>query len=207
MNQSPNLKNDLLEPLSIILKLFIYSYKPIGTKISIYYNRIYIQEKGIFQGFVRTLLRDCKNDINIIFFPIMYACVKYLNPDNKSKFIHIFKRVLLGFDNLKETYQGNEIVYNIDQLKTIINHFTENTDDVSPNSFISTYDSVGGQIKQKTYDYLNTVWNESKLSIIFCLIHEIIDASTNIDIQRILLHTLEVYMEAIDTHVYNTIYQ
>lgn len=207
MNQSPNLKNDLLEPLSVIIKLFIYSYKPIGTKISIYYNRIYIQEKGIFQGFVRTMLRDCKNDINIILFPIMYACVKYLNTENTSKFIHIFKRVLIGFDNLKETYQGNEIIYNIDQLKTIINHFIENTQGVSPNSFISTYDSVGGQIKQKTYDYLNTVWNDSKISIIFCIINEIIDTSTNTDIHLILLHTLEVYMGAIDSHVYNTIYQ
>lgn len=208
MNQTPNIKNDLLEPLSVIIKLFIYSFKPIGTKISIYYNRLSIQEKGLFQGFVRTIMRDCKNDINIIIFPIMYACVKYLNSENKSKYLHIFKRVLIGFDNLKETYQGNEIVYNIDQLKTIITNFIDNNnEELSPISFLSTYESVGGQIKQKTYDYLNSVWNDSRISTIFYIIAEILDNSTNIDIQKILLHTLELYMDAIDNVVYNTIYQ
>ena len=207
MNQTPNIKNDLLEPLSVIIKLFIYSFKPIGTKISISYNRISIQEKGIFQGFVRTIMRDCKNDINIIIFPIMYACVKYLNGENKTKYLHIFNRVLIGFDNLKETYQGSEIVYNIDNLKTIITQFIGKLDEVSPISFLSTYESVGGQIKQKTYDYLNTVWTDSRISIIFYIINEILDTSTNLDIQKILLHILELYMEAIDSIVYNTIYQ
>ena len=35
-------KNDILDPLSVIVKLLIYYYKPIGTKISVGNNRIYI---------------------------------------------------------------------------------------------------------------------------------------------------------------------
>jgi hypothetical protein len=37
-------KNDTLDPLSVIIKLFIYAYKPVGTKISISNNKIQIQE-------------------------------------------------------------------------------------------------------------------------------------------------------------------
>ena len=75
-------KNDKLDPLSVIVKMFIYAYKPIGTKISIHNNRIYIQESGIWQGTVRTLYGDSKNDINIIFFPIVFACKNYLLNNN-----------------------------------------------------------------------------------------------------------------------------
>ena len=35
-----NNKTDLLDPLSVIVKLFIYSYKTVGTKISIKNNKL-----------------------------------------------------------------------------------------------------------------------------------------------------------------------
>ena len=60
-------KNDTLDPLSVIIKLFIYAHKSVGTKLSIGSNKIIIQEPGIFQGTVRKLCGDQKNDINIIF--------------------------------------------------------------------------------------------------------------------------------------------
>ena len=48
-------KNDILDPLSIIIKLFVYSYKPTGSKISIGNNRIYIQESTYIQGVLRKI--------------------------------------------------------------------------------------------------------------------------------------------------------
>ena len=65
-------KNDIMDPLSVIIKLFIYAYKPNGTKLSIGANKINIQEPGLFQGFMRKIYGDQKNDINIILFPIIY---------------------------------------------------------------------------------------------------------------------------------------
>ena len=60
-------KTDILDPLSVILKLYIYNFKPEGTKISVSNNKIVLQDIGIFQGSVRKILGDSKNDINIIF--------------------------------------------------------------------------------------------------------------------------------------------
>ena len=87
-------KNDTLDPLSIVIKLFIYAYKPIGTKISISNNRIYIQEIGVFQSTIRSLYRDSKNDINIIFLPIIYACKFYLAEENKHRYLLLFNKLL-----------------------------------------------------------------------------------------------------------------
>jgi hypothetical protein len=197
-------KNDILDPLSVIIKLFIYSYKPIGTKLSISYNKVNIQEVGIFQGTVRGFMGDCKNDINIIIFPILYSCVIYLTGDNKIRFYAIFERVLLSFDILKETYNGNEIIYNIDQLKTIISSFLNTTEEVNPSTLLSTYSSPGGLIKQNMYNHINTIWTPQRLSVLFGIILEILNTSST-DLIISLLNALSQYMSSIDMITYNMI--
>jgi len=69
----PN-KNDILDPLSLAIKLYIYSYKHAGTKISILNNKIDIQEIGIFQSIIRTIKGDTKNNLINMLFPLTYAC-------------------------------------------------------------------------------------------------------------------------------------
>lgn len=197
-------KNDILDPLSVIIKLFIYSYKPIGTKLSICNNKVIIQEVGMFQGTVRGFMGDCKNDINIIIFPILYACVKYLTGENKVRFYSIFERVLLSFDILKETYNGNEIVYNIDQLKTIISSFLSSSQEVNPSSLLNTYSSPGGLIKQNMYGHINTIWTPQRTSVIFGIILEIMNTSST-DLIASLLNALSQYMASVDLMTANII--
>lgn len=196
-------KNDTLDPLSVIIKLFIYSYKPVGTKMSISNNKIIIQDNGPFQSTVRYLFGDSKNDINIIFFPIVFACKYYLNESNKKKYICLFNRLLESFDKLKETYQGNEIIYNIDQLKNIIVSFIENTD-FDPNTILSNYDSAGGKIKQDIYKHLNSVWTVRRLNVIFGYIDEILESNSN-ELTNYLINSLNTYMNCIDMMTYNLI--
>jgi hypothetical protein len=197
-------KNDILDPFSVIVKLFIYSYKPIGTKISICCNSIAIQEPGIFQGTVRIFMRDSKNDINIIIFPILYACVKYLTGDLKVKYFAIFERVLLSFDILKETYNGNEIVYNIDQLKTIVSSFLNATSPLDPTTLLNTYSSPGGLIKQNMYNHINSIWTQERVSVIFGIILEIMQTSSA-ELVASLLNALSHYMASIDMMTSNLI--
>lgn len=197
-------KNDILDPLSVIIKLFICSYKPIGTKISINNNKIDIQEPGLFQGTVRVFFGDCKNDINIIIFPILYSCVKYLTGDTKVKYYAIFERVLLSFDLLKETYNGSEIIYNIEQLKTIVSSFLNSADTINPNSLVGSYESPGGLIKQNMYNHLNSVWSPQRVSVIFGIILEILNTSST-EILTSLLNSLNQYMHFIDLITANLI--
>lgn len=127
-------KNDILDPLSIIIKLFIYAHKPVGTKISIGYNKLCIQENTYIQGAWRRWNGDTKNDINILLCPILYACVNYLKRPIKDKdkdidkdetklFLSVFKVALDGLTNMKQTYAGTPIIYNIEHIVNIINLF------------------------------------------------------------------------------------
>jgi hypothetical protein len=196
-------KNDILDPLSIIVKLFIYSYKPIGTKIAIINNKLVIQEMGLFQGPLRLIYGDSKNDINIIFFPIVYACDKYLSSDKKSRYILLFTKLIESFKKLKETYLGNEITYNIDQLENIITTATE-IEHFDPLVFISTYHSPNNKIKQNIYEHLNSIWTERRIRVIFGYIDEILE-TTSPDLQNLLLLSLTNYMNYIDSVVINII--
>jgi hypothetical protein len=198
------IKNDTLDPLSVIIKLFIYAHKPVGTKLSIGYNKINIQEPGIFQGTVRKIYGDKKNDVNIIFFPIIFACQAYLgNPKFRARFIRIFNIVVGSFDNLKETYQGNEIIYNIAQLKSIAQNFMDNAG-FDPNILYSSYDSPGGKIKQEIYSHINTIWTDGRLNVIFGMIDEILLTTSN-EIILGLVNALNIYMGCVDMLTHNLI--
>lgn len=197
-------KNDTLDPLSVIIKLFIYAHKPVGTKLSIGSNRIVIQEPGVFQGTVRKLFGDQKNDINIIFFPIIWASKYYLADDKaRPRFTQLFEIVVGSFDKLKETYQGNEIVYNIDQLKSIVQNFIK-SETFDPNTLYTSYDSPGGKIKQGIYTHINSIWNERRLGVVFGLIDDILE-TTSKEISLNLISTLYDYMGCIDLLAYNLI--
>jgi len=69
----------VLDPLSVIVKLAVLSKKPIGSKLSIDSNIIYINEPGFFQSFVRFVFKKNKYDLHFLFNPIEMACSKYLN--------------------------------------------------------------------------------------------------------------------------------
>ena len=198
------IKNDTLDPLSVIIKLFIYAHKPVGTKLSIGDNKINIQEPGIFQGTVRKIYGDKKNDVNIIFFPIIFACQAYLGDKKyRARFIRVFDIVVGSFDNLKETYQGNEIIYNISQLKSIAQNFIDN-ELFDPNILYGSYDSAGGKIKQGIYSHINSIWTDSRLNVIFGMIDEILLATSQ-EIILGLVNALNIYMGCVDMLTYNLI--
>jgi hypothetical protein len=165
-------KTDILDPLSVILKLYIYNFKPEGTKISVSNNKILLQDIGIFQGSVRKIFGDSKNDINIIFGPVVYACLKYLSSDEREKYLYIFEVVSASLNKLKLTYAGNEIVYNIEQIKNVIDSFISKKDnDIS--LLVSNYNTNGFKIKQNIYDHINTVWTNERKQILLGYIYEI----------------------------------
>ena len=165
-------KTDILDPLSVILKLFVYNFKPEGTKIPVANNRIILQDVGIFQGSVRKIFGDSKNDINIIFGPVVYSCLKYLSSDEREKYLYIFEIVSASLNKLKLTYAGNEIVYTIEQIKNVIDSFISKKDyDIS--LLVSNYNNNGFKIKQNIYDHINSVWTPERIQILLGYIHEI----------------------------------
>lgn len=138
----------ILDPLSVIVKLAILSKKPIGTKIAIWSNTIYIQEIGMFQSLVRILYSTSKNDIQYLYNPIEIACSNYLIPYYTTNFPDIknlFSNAIKGLEKLKETYSHNIMIsHNINLYTSLINNHLGN----NFNSKLFTTDIISEEYKK-----------------------------------------------------------
>ena len=192
----PN-KNDILDPLSLIIKLYILSFKPQGSKISILNNKIVIQEIGLFQSTVRKINGDTKNDLINILFPLTYACEIYLSDSSSDKYKCLFVQIIKSFDKLNETYQINETGHNIEQLKNIVLNFLSNNN-FNPKTIISNWEEPASILKKSFFKQTNSVWTENRLNILFGYINEITkNIDSDILIQNLIL-SLSTFMNYID---------
>jgi hypothetical protein len=200
-------KNDILDPLSIIIKLFIYSMKPVGSKISIGNNRLCIQENTYIQGVWRKWNGDTKNDINILLCPILYACIHYLKQqEHQPLFMPIFKQAQDGLVNMKQTYAGTPIVYNIEHIANILNMFLDNADAVNvheANSIVNI-DTPMYKIKENIYHHLNDSWSNHRKNILFGYVKEILEVN-NTTLKGMLIDGLSKFMDCMDTIVANVL--
>lgn len=128
----------ILDPLSVIVKLAILSKKPIGTKIAIWSNTIYIQEVGMFQSLVRIIYQNNKNDLQYLYNPIELGCKNYLTPYYIKKYPDIknlFSNAIKGLEKLKTTYSHNiMITHTLNLYLSIIQNYLGNN--FNPNLFI-----------------------------------------------------------------------
>jgi hypothetical protein len=200
---SSNSKNDILDPLSVIIKLYLYNSKPLGTKISVGNNKVDIQNSTYVQGIWRRYNGDSKNDINILVCPILYACVYYLtssDEDTRAIYLPIFNEALQALSNLKQTYVNTAIIYNIEHLINIIqSHINKEVSTGIVNTDTPLY-----KIKENIYQHLNEVWTPSRKNILFGFIKELSEVKNNILKQR-LLDGLSIFMDCIDILVSNVL--
>ena len=66
-------RNLILEPFCCILRMILLNYKPIGTKISIQNNSIQYYDPSMFQGILRSIYGDNREDIHNLYSPILKA--------------------------------------------------------------------------------------------------------------------------------------
>jgi hypothetical protein len=187
----------ILDPLSVIIKLAILSKKNVGCKISIANNILYLQEKGIFQSFVRRVFNDNKNDIQFLYNPIELACNYFLDIEfvkNNPKIKKLFISAQKGINNLIETYKNHTIIthslymyYNI-----ISNYLGKNYND---KLFIS--DNLTIMYTKKLIQNLNLHWSTNRTKIVLDIIEFIDnDKESNSSIK-----CLEEFMTSIDKEI------
>ena len=181
--------------------------KPVGSKISIGNNRLYIQENTYIQGVWRKWNGDTKNDINILLCPILYACIHYLKqPEHQLLFMPIFKQAQDGLVNMKQTYAGTPIVYNIEHIANILNMFLDNPEAVNvheANSIVNI-DTPMYKIKENIYHHLNDSWTNHRKNILFGYVKEILEVN-NTTLKLMLIDGLSKFMECMDTIVANVL--
>jgi hypothetical protein len=165
-----NTKLYLLDPLSVIIKLAILSYKPIGTKLTIYNNIIYIQEPGFFQGLCRIVMQSNKNDLQYLYNPIYIACKYFLHPNYLKKISDIKKLFICaqnGIKKLMETY-NKYILLNIllCYYYSLITNFIED----NYNNTLFYPDNLTNLYNNELVYNLNINWTNDKINVILDLI-------------------------------------
>jgi hypothetical protein len=124
----------VLDPFSVIIKLAILANKPVGSKLFIKNNALYINEPGVFQGITRFVVNSKKDDVQYLYNPIQYACKMFLTDDlhketHKETHKDTYKET--HKDTYKETHKDTYKELNKDmykdpnkEFKKIINVFT-----------------------------------------------------------------------------------
>ena len=168
-NKTVDLQLYILDPLSVIIKLAILSNKPVGTKICISNNIIFLQEPGPFQALCRYIFSTNKTDIQYIYNPIQIACQTYLSKEatkQNPKLKELFKCAQNGLQRLCETYRSCSIIrLCINYYITLIdNHLQETYNDglFKPDVLTPLYTTELTKIFTK-------LWTQERIKIILNL--------------------------------------
>lgn len=228
-------KNSIIEPLICLIRLAILEFKPSGTKISIYNNRIIYNEPNLLQGAVRWTNGDSRDDLHNIYHPISKASEWYDIEDKDIKNIFIYS--IRGLEKLKLSYKRNSTInhsiqYYIDYLTKSLNKnevdTTDSADDSSNpktrkrthtrtlnNRNIEVEDTTKDEIYSDEvntiFNKLKDIWNVREITIITNLLDELENRRTNTsysetDIETIIT-TIETLLLSKEKKVYELIVQ
>ena len=169
-NNNINIKLFLLDPLSVIIKLAILSNKPVGTKISIQNNIVYLQEPGPFQALCRFIFHSNKTDLQYMYNPIQLACQTFLTKEYIQKtprIKNLFVCAQNGIKKLMETYSNcSIIVLSLNYYYTIIANHVEQI----YNDTIFQKDGMTSLYTKEFIDELTKKWTQEKIKIVLDLI-------------------------------------
>jgi len=169
----------ILDPLSVIIKLAILSYKEPKTKISIYKNTLYIQEFGIFQSIVRYYFKDTKNDLHYLYNPIELACAYFLTKpfinNSNCEIKKLFQTAQKGLENLIVIYKETQIiVHTLFMYYNLISNYLG--DNYNKSLFMK--DEITTLYNDTIVKSLNSKWTSDKIKMLLNMF-EFVDKDEN----------------------------
>ena len=193
-NKMLNIRNFLLDPLSVIIKLSIIGNKPIGTKLLIQNNIIYFQEPGIFQAVCRIFFNSNRSDLQYMYNPIQLACQYFLSKDfiqKTPRIKNLFLCAQNGVKKLMETYKNCSIItLCLNYYLAIITNYV----DQKFNDSIFYKDGMTNLYSKEIVNKLYDQWSDEKIKLVLDIISFLMKdtlASNNVK-------SLENIMENID---------
>ncbi len=189
-------KNIIIDPISCLVKLSILSLYPKGTKISISNNGLSFNNSTIFQGSIRFIQGDCREDLHNIFKPIQKSIEWYWNTEEYGKTLEeLFLKSELGLINLKSCYEANSTIqhsldYYISYIKDKdINKNTIFNDKDNNKIYDEKQSNEEKNIKQEKtiiYNYLKKMWSKREINIVIQLFQEYHEKETHDEKENII---------------------
>ena len=161
--------DNILEPITTIIKLALLSFLPVGTKISIKNNNIYIQNPSYLQGIFRWSNGDKFADLHNLVHPLK----KFMEMKDTSHLFDNTKLELftelgyLGLKKLGETYSNNNITLQALELYQDIirgiksRRISSESDDCQDSDRLS---SSSGSFD--IYEKIITIWKRDEIDIV-----------------------------------------
>lgn len=166
----------LLEPLSVILKLSIMSFKAAHTKIAISNNQVVLQKPAFYQGFIRYLNGDGREDICFLLKPIIRSLELY--EPNKSEqseeLSYIYQRAILGLTKLRESYDDipSTVCHSIDLYISILESHLDGHD-IEVRSYVNNKQDP--ELNLSTSSRINIeqifagIWTDSDIRLLYSM--------------------------------------
>jgi len=121
----------ILEPLQSMLQLALLSVCPVGTKLRIKENILYLQMPNIAQPIVRWYNADKKDDLYFL-YAVIKRFITWYNPELNDKSImtlELYKLIITmsieGLNNLFKTYtasDSNTVIHVIQMYKNLLEY-------------------------------------------------------------------------------------
>jgi len=171
LNNSDNISQlQLLEPLSVIINLAIVSFKENNTKIAVNDNNMFIQSPYFYQGVVRYLYGNNREDVCFLLKPIMRALELY-DPNKNSKIRYIFIKACLGLSKLKKCYNNTSstVCHSLDLYISIINsHLNNNPITVESYQESKNTDELNLSVSTKVNieKIFKDIWTEADIDLL-----------------------------------------
>lgn len=160
----------ILDPLSVIVKLAILGNKPVGTKICIQQNVLFLQEPGPFQAFCRYIYKTNKTDLQFLYNPIQIACCTFLSQTyvkTNPKMIELFMCAQKGIVKLIDTYKSSSIIrLCLNYYMTLISNYI----DKIYNTGLFRKDTMSLYYTENIVNILNNQWTPDKIKIVLDII-------------------------------------
>lgn len=173
LSNNDSSKQLILEPLTCVLKLALLQWKPKGTKVSVLNNSLKFHIPTMYQGIMRKINGDSRNDLHNIYHPIS-KCLEWYSRDNPI-YVFFYNESIKGLNTLKTSYESNSLINHT------INHYIAMLDASTEYEKIEDTSVVSG---------LRNMWCEKEISILKTIIEHIMDVSDDID-KKIYIDMLE----------------
>jgi len=162
----------ILEPLQSMLQLALLSICPVGTKLRIKENILYIQMPNIAQPFVRWYNADKKDDLYFL-YAVIKRFITWYNSSLNSKSImsqELYQLIITmsieGLNNLFKTYtasDSNTVIHVIQMYKNLLEY---NNDKIMIEDYIVDGDKNKINIDE-VFEKIITIYDENILEVIY----------------------------------------
>lgn len=169
----------ILEPLQVLITLAILGFCPVGTKISISQNTLYLHRPTLVQGLLRWWEGDSKDDLYYLFHAIRRFYKWYKNTDNEI-YNYILGLAKNGIRNLIKTYQKSDkksILHTLSLYGNILDLDT-------PDLFKTSDDDQESITIDKVFANVKDLYDQKILVIVFSTLKLITESSNNNDINK-----------------------